>query len=150
MKANISRRKLLSVGSLGGLSLGLAACAGISAQTEQNVLNAINTACELVPIGTTLVAVLASSIPLAAPFAPIVQTVGQDISADCNAFVSAVGGAIAAINKIAGVATVTVSSSSSSPAAEHYLKSLAKRLKGHVKRVSSHAITFIVPPVSVF
>lgn len=152
---NISRR--VFVGSAASLAAAaLAGCAGQTLQQdEQALLTGIQDACQLVPIGSTLAAVLLSSIPTLAPVAPIVQTISTDVVADCQAFVSAIEAAVGVINNSGGTATVTVSSTTTTPAAAAPAAKAAKaiarraaaRFKGAaVTRTTTNSITIVIPP----
>ena len=147
----LTRRNLLTGAAVIAPAIVLGACSSSQiTQVEQDALQAIEEACQLVPIGTVLAATVLSSVPTLAPAAPIVQTIGQTIDADCNAFVTAIQAAVGAINSANATATVTVSSSSAAPAAMKALRSMAHRAaakyRGSVVAATPQSITFVIPP----
>ncbi|CAM5998806.1 unnamed protein product [Sphagnum balticum] len=91
---NLSRRKFLGVAAIAGGAIGLEAC---SSSQLTSALNAIEEGCQLVPVGTTLIGAIISSIPALSPAAPIVQTIGSAAASDCSAFVTALQNTIKAI-----------------------------------------------------
>lgn len=125
--------------------VGLGACAGVS--TTQ-ILNDIKTACLLIPIGTTFFVSFTSSIPLLVNINPIVQTIGQTATNDCDALVTAVQNAINAINSAGGTATVNVSTSNGSPATVRLLtrKLMARYPTASLKMTGARSLSFTVPP----
>lgn len=124
-KIELSRRGFAR-SLLGGAALALAGCAGLN--TAQ-LLDDLETACALIPIGTTFFISFTSSIPLLVNVNPIVQQIGTTAENDCNALVTAVKNAIAAINGQGGDATVQITTSSSNPAALRAGRSLARKVE---------------------
>lgn len=126
-----------------GALLSATALGACTSAQEMQVLNDIEMACVLLPIGTTITATILSSIPLASPIAPIVQVVGNAATNDCNALYASLQSAIEAINGQGGTATVNVSTNNA--AASATLRKLVA--KYHAKMTATaNTVTFVVPP----
>ena len=136
--------KLLGIAGAGAGALALGACAG--GPTPAEIEADINTACMLLPIGTTLAVALLSSIPGLAPLAPLTTVISTAVESDCSAFATAVEKAIELIVGAGATATVSVSSSTSAAAAVRFGKHVAAHYHAAHFKATSAGITFIVKP----
>lgn len=144
--------KLAALASVAILSLGLVAC---TADQTAEVEHDIQVACEILPVGTTFVVALTSSIPGGAAIAPIETTIGADAATVCGDLLATVEKVISDITSSGGSAVVSMSSStaSASPAVASHLRSLGAALhaKYGVKvNYSAGKLVVVVPPKGPF